>query len=623
MANRPDVSRVWASGSPNAIIDPDTRQSGKVVKGWEAEVPPFEYFNWIQNNNDLFKLALAERGIASWGNDVTYQKGALTFLDSDGKIYVAQKVNKGQTPVNNVEYWQKSGVQVTKADIDRLQQKIDNHLVDTNNPHRVTAEQINAYTKAQADALVNAVSDSLDNHKADKGNPHKVTAQQAGGVPIAGGTYTGQINTQANQMIIGKGKTTKVAKVNADSDNISLRYDNYEVGIKSGGYPYFFDGTIHKLIPEDQFAALKLLNEPKYAVPRPDFWMPLKSDINIYEGTGQTTFSRSSTATYVDKQGTLKYAQIDEPRFEKEGLLIEGSSTNMCPNSISNGLKGNLNWNSINVSGVVEKVASVDGKNNAIRITSSGAGQGFYLANILATQQPATVSCWVKLHSGQGSLLIGVDLDHATLPMSDKWTRFVYTTQANKGASPIFYSSEACVWDVCFVQVEELPFATSYIPTNGSPATRASDRLITSNMVVGASSTVSCDFNTISQNTVEDTSPRAFDISLGSKPNFLGVYLDADLNKVSFYSNKSGLVNTELTAPINTKVAIVTDAQTNRVKAYFGGKLTKDNPCSPEVVNMPFGIGCSAVNTFGQLNGHLSNFKFWNTALTEEQISTL
>lgn len=44
-------------------------------------------------------------------------------------------------------------------------------------------------------------------------------------------------------------------------------------------------------------------------------------------------FSRASSATYINKSGALTIAEINEPRFEKEGLLIEGQRTNYLKNS--------------------------------------------------------------------------------------------------------------------------------------------------------------------------------------------------------------------------------------------------------------------------------------------------
>ena len=53
---------------------------------------------------------------------------------------------------------------------------IDAHLVDKNNPHQVTAEQIGADARGSAAA----VQTKLDTHTANKNNPHQVTAEQIG-----------------------------------------------------------------------------------------------------------------------------------------------------------------------------------------------------------------------------------------------------------------------------------------------------------------------------------------------------------------------------------------------------------------------------------------------------------
>ncbi|HGP0311685.1 TPA: hypothetical protein ACLE2D_002416 [Citrobacter freundii] len=79
--------------------------------------------------------------------------------------------------------------------------------------------------------------------------------------------------------------------------------------------------------------------------PFPDVWAPLNDDLRLLAGfapadtipgtsyalpTKSMTFTRSTIATYIDKSGVLKTAAVNEPRFESEGLLIEGQSTNMA-----------------------------------------------------------------------------------------------------------------------------------------------------------------------------------------------------------------------------------------------------------------------------------------------------
>jgi hypothetical protein len=52
------------------------------------------------------------------------------------------------------------------------------HRNNTNNPHNVTAEQINTYAKPQIDSKDKVIRDLLDLHMANKNNPHNVTPTQ-------------------------------------------------------------------------------------------------------------------------------------------------------------------------------------------------------------------------------------------------------------------------------------------------------------------------------------------------------------------------------------------------------------------------------------------------------------
>lgn len=86
--------------------------------------------------------------------------------------------------------------------------------------------------------------------------------------------------------------------------------------------------------------------------PLPDVWIPFNDSLDMLTGFApgykkitigddvvqvasdkQVSFTRASTATYINKSGELKTAEINEPRFEREGLLIEGQRTNYMLNS--------------------------------------------------------------------------------------------------------------------------------------------------------------------------------------------------------------------------------------------------------------------------------------------------
>lgn len=102
--------------------------------------------------------------------------------------------------------------------------------------------------------------------------------------------------------------------------------------------------------------------------PLPDVWIPFNDSLDMITGFSPSykkivigddeitmpgdkivKFKRASTATYINKSGILTVAAIDEPRFERDGLLIEGQRTNNFSNSNSPD-KWNRNLNRLDVS---------------------------------------------------------------------------------------------------------------------------------------------------------------------------------------------------------------------------------------------------------------------------------
>lgn len=98
---KPDLTRVWANGAPPGnVVDPDTTTPGKVLSGWQAEVPPFEHFNFLQK---WFTQGLAhnnEQGINVWDTNTTYPVGGLA-KGSDGNVYKSLLVQSSNDPVSD------------------------------------------------------------------------------------------------------------------------------------------------------------------------------------------------------------------------------------------------------------------------------------------------------------------------------------------------------------------------------------------------------------------------------------------------------------------------------------------------------------------------------------------
>jgi len=115
MTDKPNLTRVWAKTAPGGnVVDPDTVTAGKFAAGWQAEVPPFEYFNFIQKQVTEGLAHINEQGIAVWDDVTPYPVGGLA-KGSDGNVYRALVSQSDNDPVtDDGTNWDK---ELTKADL--------------------------------------------------------------------------------------------------------------------------------------------------------------------------------------------------------------------------------------------------------------------------------------------------------------------------------------------------------------------------------------------------------------------------------------------------------------------------------------------------------------------------
>ncbi|EPJ4642153.1 tail fiber protein, partial [Escherichia coli] len=112
-----------------------------------------------------------------------------------------------------------------------------------------------------------------------------------------------------------------------------------------------FDGSKDITLTASDVDALSLEDSRKIIQPLPDVWIPFNDSLDMITGFSPAykkivigddeitmpgdkvvNFKRASKATYINKSGVLTEAAIDEPRFERDGLLIEGQRTNLLLN---------------------------------------------------------------------------------------------------------------------------------------------------------------------------------------------------------------------------------------------------------------------------------------------------
>lgn len=232
---------------------------------------------------------------------------------------------------------------------------------------------------------------------------------------------------------------------------------------------------------------------------------------------------RASEATYI-KDGLLKYAGINIPRFEKEGLLLENQSTNLVPNSEST----SPTWKPNNATAVSADIISPDDTTSGVtRLASSGVANkqtgsaitvpvsglsvgGYCSFSVFAKADNHNLIQlrWLGGSGGVSNRYLNVDLSTGevgpntifiakTIPMNNGWWRIVAVTpidgdltggySADPGVELISSLSDrrrpAVTLDngagvyLYGPQLEATSLNNSYIPTEGSELTRGADVL--------------------------------------------------------------------------------------------------------------------------------------------------
>ncbi len=434
-------------------------------------------------------------------------------------------------------------------------------------------------------------------------------------------------------------------------------------------------------------AAQLLTSVPYEEAPFPDVWLPLNDDLRLLAGfapydkltisgqvlelpTKSATFSRSTKATYIDKSGVLQTADINEPRFEKDGLLMEGANTNLFSNSLS------APWAVANSTATPDTsiLAPDRTKNGVVRLASAGGANtqtGAAIPNPVANLT-AGVFCafsvfakadthnliqlrWLGGATGVTNRYLNVDLltgevgAHTlkyaeVVRMANGWWRILAVTPidgsltGNTSSDPgvelisaltdprrpaVSLPSNAGVY-LFGPQLESGAIASSYIPTNGASATRAADNLqlqASGNVGYGRSDD-KVDKTTSLEVTVNQmglTGSNYINVMSVSNSVNNDVFLRIDATKVFSYRGAAAtLINT------NTQFSHKTYAQSidraDNVTVYLDGVVA--TRVSPPVASQLEPSVMTFQGTSLSIH-HIRNFRIWHRLLTPNQIKGL
>lgn len=93
------MADIWASAGD--IVAPD---SVKINNGWDVEVVPRQYWNWMQNRTDSNLAYLFQHGIPAWDSSVEYIVNN-AYVQLNGVVYQAILTGTNKNPTTQPTYW--------------------------------------------------------------------------------------------------------------------------------------------------------------------------------------------------------------------------------------------------------------------------------------------------------------------------------------------------------------------------------------------------------------------------------------------------------------------------------------------------------------------------------------
>ncbi|ENB9171397.1 prophage tail fiber N-terminal domain-containing protein [Escherichia coli] len=427
--------------------------------------------------------------------------------------------------------------------------------------------------------------------------------------------------------------------------------------------------------------------------PLPDVWIPFNDSLDMIAGFSpgykkiaigddvvqvasdkQVNFSRASTATYINKSGELKTAEINEPRFECDGLLIEGQRTNFFQNSTDPS-----KWNKSTSLDVTETGTDSFGFNYGrfvVQDSIVGTSKAHTIIGLYSStggvdtsgdEKHVTISCRVKSevdniavrilfehYDGEVRTSIGAANLNLTTRIISKtgqtsrvtarsvkddatgWIFFEATLKAdtteNTVGGFVQYSPDTGQMvtsgdylDVTTPQIEAGTGASSFIVTGTAPATRASDMVTVpiKNNLYNLPFTVLCEVHKNWYKT-PNVAPRVFDtgghqtgagivMGFGSSGGYDGFpYCDIGGSDRRINEN-AGL----------EKMLIGMRVKSERSTCVVSnGKLSSETKTKWEYIRSTATIRIGGQTTAGlrHLFGHVRNFRLWHKELTDAQL---
>jgi len=202
-----------------------------------------------------------------------------------------------------------------------------------------------------------------------------------------------------------------------------------------------------------------------------------------YDGTGDASVTRSTTATRTNSSGLIETVSANVPRLDYTNvscpaILVEAQSTNLTNYSEQ---FDNAYWSKNNATVTADNTTSPDGTTNADKIALGGTDLARVFKNNIATStNNHTFSIWIKGTPGE-SVTIEADSTKNQIALTSTWTRHEVTNTNGETQTTIRIinrgtdgdnATDIYVWGA---QLEEGSTRSSYIKTEATSVTRNAD----------------------------------------------------------------------------------------------------------------------------------------------------
>jgi hypothetical protein len=298
-------------------------------------------------------------------------------------------------------------------------------------------------------------------------------------------------------------------------------------------------------------------------------------------------------------------------------LLLEPQSTNLIAYSED---FSDSSWNAVTDVIIDKGYLAPDGSMNATKVTVSGVNP-----KVALLSGNGSKSIYARTVSGTGTAYFaGQNGVEVISNVTEQWQRFeVNDSPLNnfyavdfRGASTL---TEVIIWGA---QRETLPYATSYIPTQGATSTRIAETCNNSGSAQDFNSEEGVLYVEIAALSGSGGF-RAISLNDGGENNRVMIRYEPTENNIYFFTIKGGVIQSEIGVVLNNssyfnKLAL--SWKTNEVKSFVNGiqvGVTDTSALSPLGLNkLSFDRGDGGNTLFAKVK----QLQVYDTALTDSEL---